>query len=98
MFAVGLFDQSHRKKEFLSLDEQQYSRGDITKILTAHIQENNLKNPENSKVLKLTKKSAIFKILKVRDGDDLRNLNDDEMSNVTIFGGINKYIQHHFIK
>ena len=92
------YEISSTLKNFLTLEEQKYSRGDITKILTAYIKDNDLKDPENSKVLKITNKSSIFKILKVKDGDNLRNLNSEEMSNVTIFGGINKYIQHHFIK
>jgi hypothetical protein len=86
-------------KEFLSLEDKKYSRGEITTILTEFIKEKNLKNPDNPKLLKFTKKSAIFKILQVREENvDLRNLNEEEMINVKVFGGINKYIQHHFLK
>lgn len=101
------YDISDQLKEFLSLEDKKYSRGEITTILTEFIKENNLKNPENTKLLKFTKKSPIFKILKVNEESDeklkhenkkLRNLNDEEMNNVKVFGGINKYIQHHFIK
>ena len=93
------YDISSQLKEFLSLEDKQYSRGEITTILTEFIKEKNLKNPENPKILKFTKKSAIFKILQVKEENgDLRNLNDEEMGNVKVFGGINKYIQHHFSK
>ena len=84
-------------KSFLSLEDKQYSRGEITTILTEYIKTNDLKSTENPKLLKFNKKSAIFKILKVKQDDDsLRNLNDEEMASVKVFGGINKYIQHHF--
>lgn len=92
------YDISSDLKEFLSLEDKQYSRGEITTILTEFIKSNNLKNPENPKILKFTKKSGIFKILKVNEEGTLRSLNDEEMQVVKVFGGINKYIQHHFLK
>jgi len=93
------YDISSKLKEFLSLEDKQYSRGEITTILTEFIKEKNLKNPDNPKLLKFTKKSAIFKILQVKEENgDLRNLNEEEMGDVKVFGGINKYIQHHFSK
>lgn len=93
------YDISSKLKEFLTLEDKKYSRGEITTILTDFIKEKNLKNPDNPKILKFNKKSAIFKILQVKEENgDLRNLNDEEMGDVKVFGGINKYIQHHFIK
>jgi len=93
------YEISEEFKKFLNLENKKYSRGEITTILTKSIKDKGLKDPENSKILKFTKKSEIFKILQVKETDgDLRNLNDDEMSDVKVFGGINKYIQHHFIK
>lgn len=92
------YDISSDLKEFLSLEDKQYSRGEITTILTEFIKSNNLKNPENPKILKFTKKSGMFKILKVNEEGTLRSLDDEEMLGVKVFGGINKYIQHHFLK
>jgi chromatin remodeling complex protein RSC6 len=84
--------------EFLSLEDKKYSRGEITSILTEYIKTNDLRDEKNTKLLKFNKKSPIFKILKVKEDDgSLRNLNDEEMKKVTAFGGINKYIQHHYI-
>ena len=43
--------------------------------------------------------SPFYKVLKIKEEDgELRSLDDDEIKTVKIFGGINKYIQHHFIK
>lgn len=93
------YNISDSLKEFLSLEDKQYSRGEITTILTQFIKDNNLKSEENPKLLKFTKKSKIYKILQVKeDNGDLRNLNDEEIGSVKVFGGINKYIQHHFLK
>jgi chromatin remodeling complex protein RSC6 len=86
-------------KKFLSLEDKKYSRGEITTILTEYIKSNNLKSEENQKLLKFNKKSGMFKILQVKNEDNsLRNLNDEEIGTVKVFGGINKYIQHHFLK
>jgi hypothetical protein len=101
-----LIDISSDLKEFLTLEDKQYSRGEITKILSAYCKEHLKKNEKNKLII--NKKTPIYKILKAKiietddDGKDVikghRDLDAEEYQNINLFGSINKYIQHHFIK
>ena len=90
---------SSELKTLLKLDEELYSRGEITKHICAYIKDNNLKNPVDAKLLLINKESPFYKFLKIKEEDGkLRSLDNDEIKTIKVFGGINKYIQHHFIK
>lgn len=72
-------------KEFLSLEQDGVvSRSDVTRKINAYIKENDLKHPDNGRVIVLDEK--LSKLLTPPDGEQVTFLN------------IQKYISPHYLK